>query len=241
MAKIKIRLVLLATSTMLSCTLTQSAGAQDLSAGEVIVTAKRAEQDDYQRDMPAVGLRKTADFLVQEVTISGDSRDPKQRVIEIRKMLQEACALAAKSGVQLAYGDFLLTPLTTENLDDVTLVNDSRPDSQKLTFLVKAPLGSGSGAAAQKRIDAYVEAVPEVGRAQMDETGDPSLSVVAPDQYRGQIAQKVMDDARALAARMGDGYAVSLEGLNMPVQWSRAGSSDVILYIPYKLTVVPKP
>ena len=44
-----------------------------------------------------------------------------------------------------------------------------------------------------------------------------------------------------MAARMGEGYAVKVEGLNMPVQWARSGASEVMLYIPYKLVVVPKP
>lgn len=222
--------------------LIQPASAQDLSSQEVVVTAQRVEQDDYQRDMPAVGLRRTADFLVQEVIIRGDTRDPKQRATEIRQMLQKAIKMADKHGVQLAFGGFILTPLTLQNLDDVTLTNDNRPDSQKLEFLIKAPLGgSETGAAAQKRIEDYIEAVPEVGRAQMDESGDASLSIVGPDKYRTQIADKVMEDARTLAAKMGSGYAVTLEGLNMPVQWTRAGSSEVLLYIPYKLVVVPKP
>ncbi|HKT86398.1 MAG TPA: TonB-dependent receptor [Novosphingobium sp.] len=227
---------------ILAVTLALPASAQDLSSQEVVVTAMRAEQDDYQRDMPAVGLRRTADFLVQKVTIRGDTRDPKQRASEIRQMLERAVQMASKHGVQLAFGDYILTPLTLQNLDDVTLANDNRPDSQKLEFLIKAPLGgSESGTAAQKRIEDYVEAVPEVGRAQMDEYGDPSLSIVGPDQYRTQIADKVMEDARTLAAKMGNGYAVTLEGLNMPVLWTRAGSSEVMLYIPYKLVVVPKP
>lgn len=40
---------------------------------------------------------------------------------------------------------------------------------------------------------------------------------------------------------MGPGYAVSIEGLNMPVLWTRAGPSEVLLYIPYKLIILPKP
>jgi hypothetical protein len=75
----------------------------------------------------------------------------------------------------------------------------------------------------------------------MDETGDATLSIIGPDQYRSQIADQVMEDARALAAKMGSNYSVTLEGLNMPVLWTRAGTSDVMLYIPYKLVVVPKP
>lgn len=216
--------------------------AQDLQSQEVVVTASRIEQDGYQRDMPAVGLRRTADFLVQEVTIRGDSRDPKQRASEIRQMLQKAVQIAGQNGVQLAYGDYILTPLTMDNLDEVTLSDDNRPDSQKIDFLVKAQLaGKEGGAAAQKRIESYVEAVPEVGRAQMDESGDSSLSIVGPDQYRLQIGDKVMDDARALSAKMGPSYAVSIEGLNMPVMWTHAGPSEVMLYIPYKLIIVPKP
>lgn len=219
-----------------------SAQAQDLAFQEVVVTATRVEQDGYQRDMPAVGLRQTADFLVQEVIIRGDTRDPKQRAAEIRQMLQRAVQLAGKHGVQLAYGDYILTPLTLENLDEITLTNDSRPDSQKIEFLVKAPLGGReTGTAAEKRIEDYIEAVPEAGRAQMDMSGDSSLSIVGPDQYRPKIADKVMEDARALTARMGEGYAVTIEGLNMPVLWTRAGASEVMLYVPYKLVIVPKP
>ncbi|MBA4761335.1 TonB-dependent receptor [Sphingomonas sp.] len=216
--------------------------AQDLASQEVVVTASRVEQDSYERDMPAVGLRRTADFLVQEVVIRGDTRDPKQRGAEIRQMLARAVEMADKHGVQLAFGDYILTPLTAANLDEVTLSNDNRPDSQKVEFLVKAPLGGKeSGATAEKRIAAYADAVPEVGRAQMDISGDSSLSIVGPDQYRLQIAESVMADARALAERMGGGYSVTIEGLNMPVLWTRAGLSDVMLYIPYKLVIVPKP
>lgn len=216
--------------------------AQDLASQEVVVTGSRVEQDSYERDMPAVGLRRTADFLVQEVAIRGDTRDPKLRGTEIRQMLARAVEMAGKHGVQLAFGDYILTPLTVANLDEVTLSNDNRPDSQKVEFLVKAPLGGKeSGASAEKRIEAYVDAVPEVGRAQMDISGDSSLSIVGPDQYRLQIAESVMADARTLSERMGAGYAVTIEGLNMPVLWTRAGPSDVLLYIPYKLVIVPKP
>lgn len=216
--------------------------AQDLESQEVMVTGSRIEQDDYVRDMPAVGLRRTADFLVQEVTIRGDTRDPKQRAAEIRQMLQKAVQMAGQRGVELAYGDYVLTRLTLDNLDELDLRNDNRPDSQRIDFLVKAPLsGKESGSAAQKRIENYIEAVPEVGRAQMDKSGDSSLSIVGPDQYRMQIADKVIEDARAVSTRMGPEYAVTIEGLNMPVQWTRAGPSDVLLYIPYKLVIVPKP
>ena len=216
--------------------------AQDLAEREIVVTGMRVEQDDYSSEMPAVGLRRTADFLVQQVVIRGDTRDERQRQQEIRSMLDRAVRTSAQHGVELAYGDYILTPLTLENVADLTLERDNRPDSERVTFLVKAPLaGNESGAAAQQRIARYIAAVPEVGRAQLDEWGEATLSIVGPDSYRSQVAGLVAEDARALAAQVGEAYAVEVEGLNMPVQWARSGPSEVMLYIPYKLTIVPRP
>jgi hypothetical protein len=43
-----------------------------------------------------------------------------------------------------------------------------------------------------------------------------------------------------MAAKLGPDYGVEIEGLNRPVEWTRASLSEVLLYIPYKLVVVPK-
>ncbi|MBO9574144.1 MAG: TonB-dependent receptor [Sphingobium sp.] len=222
--------------------LAASAPAQDLNSAEIVVTGSRIEQDGYSRDMPAVGLRRPADFLVQEVTIRGDTRDAKQRSQEIYAMLAKAVDLAARNGVELAYGDYILTPLTAENMKELTLQRDTRPDSERITFLAKVRLSPQmSGKQAQERIGKYIDSVPEVGRAQMDSGDEPTLSIVGPDSYRAQIAAVIGDDARAMAAKIGEGYKVQVEGLNMPVQWTRASASEVLLYIPYKLTIVPQP
>ncbi|WP_279350140.1 TonB-dependent receptor [Erythrobacter litoralis] len=216
--------------------------AQDLEGLEIVVTATRIDQDDYSDTMPAIGLRKPADFLVQSVAIRGDTRDPAQRRREIRTMLTDAIRRAESIGVELAYGDFILTPLTVVNAEEVSLQNDSRPDSERVIFLVKAPLGGRqSGDAAQAQIERFIEAVPEVGRAQMDEWGDNTLSIVGPDEYRPEIAAMIAQDANAMAGRMGESYKVEVTGLNMPVQWARSGPAEVFLYIPYELKIVPAP
>ncbi|WP_395333581.1 TonB-dependent receptor [Novosphingobium sp. BL-8H] len=215
--------------------------AQDEGSQEVVVTATRREADDYAAEMPAVGLRRKADFAVVAVTVSGDSRDKAQRESEIYDMIRAAIAAAPRSGVQLAYGERTLQPLTPQNYRELSLSNDSRPDSQRTSFLVKVPLaGSMDAQGAQAAITGYVKSVKPVGRALLTESNDLSLSVVAPDQYRGQIADAIATDAKAMAARLGDGYGVEIEGLNRPVEWARSGLSEVLLYMPYKLTVVPK-
>ncbi|MCM8732107.1 TonB-dependent receptor [Hephaestia sp. GCM10023244] len=215
--------------------------AQDTGSQEVIVTAKRSEGIDYSAAMPVVGLRRSADFAVQEVTITGDTRDGSLRQDEIYKTLANAIAAAPHAGVQIASGDETLQIVTLENYRNLSLKKDSRPDSQKLSFLVKAPLGAGNDArSAQAKIASFVKVVKPVGRALMETSDDLTFSVVAPDQYRGAITDIIAADAKSMAAKLGDEYGVEIEGLNRPVEWARSGLSEVLLYIPYKLVIVPK-
>lgn len=222
--------------------LAMPAAAQDLEEREIIVTAARTDQDDYSDYMPAVGLRRPADFLVQQVIIRGDTRDERQRRQEIREMLSAAVARARREGVELAYGSYILTPLVEENAADVALQRDNRPDSEAVRFLVKARLaGTQTGDQAEAQIARFIEAVPEVGRAQMDTEGDSTLSIVGPDSFRPQIAAEIAADAQRMAGLIGPSYAVEVAGLNMPVQWTRAGPGEVFLFVPYELKIVPRP
>ena len=109
---------------LLSLVVASAASAQDLLNQEVVVTAQRVEQDDYSDFMPAVGLRRQADFLVQEVTIRGDTRDPRERAKEMRSMLRKAVEMASKSGVELATGVYIVTKLTVDGIEDLELKND---------------------------------------------------------------------------------------------------------------------
>ncbi|NBC35738.1 TonB-dependent receptor [Novosphingobium sp. FSY-8] len=217
------------------------ASAQDLGSMEVIVTARRRSSDDYSPQMPAIGLRRQADFAVQGVVVRGDTRDSAQREQEIYAMVRGAVALAGKQGLQLAFGEEVLQPLTAANVSALGIQRDSRPDSAKITFLVKAPLSAGMTAQqAQARITAFLKAVTPVGRAQIEAVDDLTFSVVGPDQYRPAISEAIAADARAMAARVGPDYAVQIENLQAPVEWARSGPSEVFLYLPYRLSVLPR-
>lgn len=216
------------------------------SAQEVVVTALRrssAEPAPRVNDpIPAVALRlrRTADFAVQQVTITGDTRDAIKRHEEIYAMVRGAIGLAAKSGVQIATGTYVVEPLTLDNYRNLTLEEDSddRPDTQAVTFLVKTPLaGSVDAKAALERITRFIAAVPSVGRAEMKANGDLALSVVDPEQYRRAIIDLVAADAGETARKFGADYGVAAQGLDRPVQWSRASLTEVYLYLPASYTV----
>ena len=214
---------------------------EDFGSQEIIVTAARRESDSYSDRTPAVGLRRAADFALQPVAVTGDTRDSSLRHEEMYQTIRRAIELAPTHGVQLAFGDVIVESLTLTNYRDVTFSTDSRPDSNRVMLLVKAPLNGATDArAATARISGFLKAIKPIGRALIEAKDDLTLSVVAPDQYRNDIANKIAEDAAAVASRFGPNYAVEVTGLNRPVEWSRASLTEVFLYVPYELKIVPK-
>ena len=213
----------------------------DPGQGEIIVTASRRDDDDYDERVPAIGLRRTADFAIQTVVVTGDTRDPERRGTEIYALIRGALALAARGGdIELAKGSALVEPLTAANYTDLTLEGDTRPDTQRTTFLIKTRLTAGGDSrAALARVTAFIKAVPPVGRALIEARGDLTLSVVRPDQYRPAIVVLVAAEAGTLAKSFGAGFSVEARGVDRPVEWSRASLTEVLLYVPYQITVVP--
>lgn len=213
-----------------------------IESREIVVTGTRRDSDDYDATMPITALRRVADFAVQEVKVVGDTRDAAKRHDEIYAMIRGAIGSAGASGVELATGDYIVEPLTLANYRNLSLANDGRPDTDRATFLVKARLGAGIDAkAALARITKFIAAVPAVGRAEMRAAGDLTLSVVDPDQYRGQIIDLIAADAAATSAKFGPGYGVEVDGLDRPVEWARAGLTEVFLYLPSKYKIRPRP
>src|ERR1700733_7230587 len=103
---------------------------------EIVVTARRREARDYDGDVPVVGLRRVADYAVQLVTVTGDTRDPDKRHKENFDMIRGAIELAAKRGdIELATGEMIVEPLNIENYGNLTLTTDKRPDTDKTSFL----------------------------------------------------------------------------------------------------------
>jgi hypothetical protein len=233
---------------LLLVALAAPSGAQNIGESEIIVTGSRISRSGLSDDgptqvrPPAIGLKRVADFAVQVVTIVGDTRDEQKRRDEIFGMVKKAIELAGRrGGIELSTGHFVVEPLTLANYHNLELEEDEdRDEVEQVRFLVKTRLAAGMDSkAALERIEAFVKAVPAVGRAEMKADGDLTLSVVGPDQYRDVIVDRVAADARAMAARLGPAYAVHADGLDRPVEWTRASLTEVYLYVPYSYSVVP--
>lgn len=216
-------------------------------AQEVVVTAARRgaylnAEVNQSNSRPIINLRRTADFAVQPAQIIGDTREEAKRHEEIYAMLRGAIELADKHGVELSTGDYLVEPLTLANYKNLILGGGGRSDTNVARFLVKTKLAAGMDAkTALDRITKFIKAVPAVGRAEIEDLGSLTLSVINPDQYRTQITDLIVADAAATAAKFGPDYGVQATGLDRPVEWARASLTEVFLYLPAAYTVTPKP
>jgi hypothetical protein len=228
--------------------------AQDLNEGEIVVTASRArptyidrrtnaavEAEEDASALPSVGLRRRADFALLPVLIAGDTRERDARRNEILTMVRSALERARSAGIELAVGGFFVVPLTADNYRTLAFQGDGRPDSERVVFFIKTRLGTSADEANQAitRLEQFVRSVPAAGRAEMRAAGPLTLSIVAPDQYRNQILDMIATEARAIAGRFGPAQQVEAHGLDRPVEWRRAGVTEVFLYIPHRLIFRP--
>lgn len=234
----------------------QDSGAGD-GTGEIIVTGslirKRNNNDDQPKPVipPAAVqmLRRTADFAIQQVVIASDTVDDDEAKKEVLAMVRKAVDAAGSSGVIVASGEIVVEPLTLGNYNDLKVLDgdeddddpDDKVDGQFVKFLVKVPLAPGIDAkAALAKIDQFIKKVPQVGRAEMKPFSELTLSVVNPEQYRGAIIDLVAKDTAATSAKFGTGYGVEVTGLDKPVQWKRAGLTEVQLFLPSNSTTRPR-
>jgi hypothetical protein len=218
---------------------TRAQDAKDGGLGEVVVTANRLNARYAQQDRPVVGLRRQADSVVLQISISSDSRDEATRKKEIHTVLLGALDRAAAAGVELVIGSFELGPVTKANYQDLPFQYGGRVDTSKVDLMVKVRL-AGSAIAAEQKINAFIKSVPGSGRGVVDRTGALTLTIVNPDQYRDAIVTLVAENARHYAGMFGPDYAVQVSGIDGQIFWSQVSPTDVFLYVPYRYTIVPK-
>ena len=214
--------------------------AQDTGGlGEVLVTANRSNARYALQDRPVVGLRRQADAAVMAVAISSDSRDEATRKKEIHAVLLAALGRAPAAGVELVSGGFQLMPVTRANYAELPFQWAGRADTSKVELLVKVRL-AGSAAAAEKRLSDFIKAVPKSDRGVIDKTGNLTLTIVDPDQYRDQVIKLVADEATRNAAIFGPEYRYNISGIDSQLSWSQVSSTEVFLYLPYRYNIYPR-
>jgi len=217
---------------------------------EIIVTSRQqtraAGVEEGPVARPAVIFRNRADNVVQQVWVVDDTRNAEARLAELKDAIASLDQAANQSrGVQIA--------LVLENAEGLQLVrpfardkaiaaieNGSRQDTSRVRVLAKTAITDADRDQAQPiaRIEAFLRSVKLSGRAQIERLGEPALSLIRPEQYRGAVAAAIAADARLIAGQLGEGYAAKLEGLERPIEWEQLDELELGLYVRYRLTIL---
>lgn len=227
-----------------------SGAAKAQAVEEIVVTGTRMSASNYGApvsviQVPVVRLERRADNLIVSIDVINDTRDATTRRNEItRSLTGMARAAATRGDIELSIiKDGGLTPFVESMIGTLTLgVDDGRDDTSVATLIVKTPILAGDTLdSASNRIEAFVEGSSMAGRSLAEISGDWQLSIVNPPQYREPVIRLIADDARETSAAFGDGYAVTVDGLENRVAWQQSGPLSLILYIPYRMSVTPRP
>lgn len=213
---------------------------------------------------PVVGLRRQADSAVRNIEIVSDSREEDMRRSEVRAMLLAAIDRAAREGVTLVTGEYELVEVTRDNWqdqfpglsgdkagatdeDDDSDYDDDEDDAPSPAFAddgstmrvrlkVKTRL-DGSVDNAERKITAFVRAVPVTGRSQIEQHDGLALTIIKPEQYREAIYGRIAEAAKAAVAAYGPDYGLEVTGLSSAIEWQQVSNTEVFLFIRYSFTV----
>jgi hypothetical protein len=203
---------------------------------EVVVTGERISGDDYS-GIPAVVLQRRADFLVQRIMLTNDTRAEAARIKELQQTIRDMVSDAAKkSGIALSYGDEFLIPISASATEVVLSAGGKRPDTSSTSIYVKMALGEKDDVpAAIANLAAFIKKARISGRTEIELEDEVGLSLVDPEKYRYEIISKVTEDAKKLREAVSAKCRVQISGLANRVSWQRSDVSELTLYIPYQI------
>jgi hypothetical protein len=215
--------------------------AQEAGLDEIVVTGARLTEYDPVKT-PYVTLKKRADNIVTEVRVVCDTRDMSQRKQELKTTLRNMIKAAAAAGVELGLEGEEVIGRFDDTMLDAVIKPDGKPDTSVAVLVVKTRVApADTFDAATGRITSFADKTAKAGRTEILPTEDWNLTLIGPQRYRGDVLALVADDARKTAAAFGPDYAVAAKGLQLPISWYQSGPLELALYVPYELTVTPRP
>lgn len=204
---------------------------------EVVVTAqKRSASFD---GIPAVTVKKRADYLVQRVKLINDSRSPDLRKKEIVDTIDNLIKAARKiKGIELSYGEGFLLPINL-NDESLQLIEDSkRTDTSSVSIFIKIALDQARAPRDQiAELRSFIEKANRVSRTEIEVLDDVGVSLINPEQYRYEILKKVSEENNRVKEVVGGSCEITIAGLQGRVEWERSDVAELTLYIPYMTEV----
>lgn len=218
-------------TALLLCTAV--ARAQD---DEVIVLSPFVVSCSEER-IPPVTIRKTADFILLQVRILNDTRDPEKRRDEIYETVKGIVTAASQiKALEISTREMAL------NLQNyqVRLDEDSgKADTSSVELLFRLPLKPADDVGALTRqLRDFCSKVRVVGRSEIF-PGEIGISVKTPERYRYELVGQIAADVKKTKELFGGSFEILVKGLDQRLRWRRVSVSELELYLPYSFDMLP--
>jgi hypothetical protein len=203
----------------------------------VTVTGSRVSYRDLL-DTPAVAITRSGDYLLLPITLLNDTRSEDGRKQEIYATIGKMIAASGKR-FELVYDDGYPVLLNTQNYQVPLSKEEKRPDVSKVSLSVRTAIG-GEPAKAQeltRALRSFVEKAERVGRTEIDVSNETALSLARPERFRYDLVKAIAEDTTRVRSQLGAHCEVSVDGLSSRIEWRRVSAAELLLYIPYHMTI----
>jgi hypothetical protein len=203
----------------------------------ITVTGSRISYRDLL-ETPAVSVTVPGDFLLLSITLVNDTRSEEGRKHEIYATIQKMLGAAGKR-FELIYDDTYPLKLNEQNFQVPLAGEDKRPDVSRVALSIRTPIGGEPAKAEEltRALRGFVEKVERVGRTEIDVGKETALSLSRPERFRYDLIKAIAEDTAKVRKQIGANCTVHLEGLSGRIEWARASASELLLYIPYHMSI----
>ena len=192
-------------------------------------------------DSPAITLVKPADYLIQKIILTNDTRDESLRVTELHKTVKGILKAAnKKKSIEVAVGNEIIYPISLDNFQ-LELSLGSRADTSEAFLYIKTPIKSGSNVEELiDQLNGFIKKTKNHGRTEIFNAGELVLSIINPQKYRNELLKLIAEDLNETIKIFGDNYVAEIQGISESLQWERESISELKLYLEYDFTLMSK-
>lgn len=173
-----------------------------------------------------------AEYVAMPVTLSSDAKYPSERAKLISK-LQSSISSAAvtNANIEFQQGAISLSPSEKSSFS----ISKSYGRNSGSSFYILAKLDSSMGVyVATQEIYSFIGRIKKPEGTSL-RLGNTTLAISSPNKYRNQLLTLVKEEITNTKAALGEGYKVSISGLENPVIVRQKNAKQVTLFIDYRV------
>lgn len=191
-----------------------------------------------ESELPPITVRKTGDYLLLQLELTNDTRDPDKRRDEIYETIKGMLAQGGQvAKLEISTREMVLN---AANYQTRLELSPEKSDTSKVELLLKLPLtGADDVSALTAQLRSFAKKIHVIGRTEVF-PGEIGISVRTPERFRYEVIAKVAEDVKRLKELFGNGFEIIVRGLDQRLRWQRASISELELYLPYSYEVYPK-